>query len=114
MQREVSLASESAGILQLLRNTADAAISGAETSLRWNATEALLISANAAVLDFHWLVVRRDRDVEHFSERHRLRFWTREEMTAAFEEAGFEIVYDTSYPLGSQDLSPVMRGATSS
>ncbi|MCB1340681.1 MAG: amino acid ABC transporter substrate-binding protein [Pseudooceanicola sp.] len=29
----------------------------------------------------------------------------------AFKEAGFEIVYDTSYPLGTQDLSPVMKGA---
>jgi branched-chain amino acid transport system substrate-binding protein len=29
----------------------------------------------------------------------------------AFEEAGFELVYDTSYPLGTQDLSPVVKGA---
>jgi branched-chain amino acid transport system substrate-binding protein len=29
----------------------------------------------------------------------------------AFEEAGFEIVYDTSYPLGTQDLSTVIKGA---
>jgi branched-chain amino acid transport system substrate-binding protein len=28
-----------------------------------------------------------------------------------FEKAGFEIVYDKSYPLGTQDLSPVIRGA---
>lgn len=28
-----------------------------------------------------------------------------------FEAAGFEIVYDTSYPLGTQDLSPVMKAA---
>jgi len=28
-----------------------------------------------------------------------------------FNEAGFDIVYDTSYPLGTQDLSPVMKGA---
>lgn len=31
-----------------------------------------------------------------------------------FEEAGFEIVYDTSYPLGTQDLSPVINGAKDS
>ncbi len=31
-----------------------------------------------------------------------------------FKEAGFEIVYDKSYPLGSQDLSPVIRGAKAS
>ncbi len=28
-----------------------------------------------------------------------------------FKKAGFEIVYDKSYPLGSPDLSPVIRGA---
>lgn len=28
-----------------------------------------------------------------------------------FKEAGFELVYDKSYPLGSPDLSPVVRGA---
>ncbi|MCC1491327.1 amino acid ABC transporter substrate-binding protein [Cognatishimia sp. F0-27] len=28
-----------------------------------------------------------------------------------FEAAGFDIVYDTSYPLGTQDLSPVMKAA---
>ena len=28
-----------------------------------------------------------------------------------FKKAGFEIVYDKSYPLGTQDLSPVIRGA---
>jgi branched-chain amino acid transport system substrate-binding protein len=28
-----------------------------------------------------------------------------------FEEAGFEIIYDSSYPLGTQDLSPVINGA---
>lgn len=28
-----------------------------------------------------------------------------------FKEAGFDIVYDSSYPLGTQDLSPVIKGA---
>ena len=28
-----------------------------------------------------------------------------------FKQAGFEIVYDRSYPLGTQDLSPVMKAA---
>ncbi len=28
-----------------------------------------------------------------------------------FEKAGFELVYDKSYPLGSPDLSPIIRGA---
>jgi branched-chain amino acid transport system substrate-binding protein len=29
----------------------------------------------------------------------------------AFKEAGFEIVYETSYPIGNQDLAPVISGA---
>ncbi|HWK14183.1 MAG TPA: amino acid ABC transporter substrate-binding protein [Rhizobiaceae bacterium] len=29
----------------------------------------------------------------------------------ALQEAGFEIVYETSYPLGTQDLAPVISGA---
>jgi branched-chain amino acid transport system substrate-binding protein len=29
----------------------------------------------------------------------------------ALEAAGFNLVYDSSYPLGTQDVSPVMRGA---
>lgn len=28
-----------------------------------------------------------------------------------FKEAGFEIVYDRSYPLGTQDLAPIVKGA---
>ncbi len=32
----------------------------------------------------------------------------------AFEAAGLEIVYDQSYPLGTQDLSPVIQGAKDS
>ncbi|WP_421703799.1 amino acid ABC transporter substrate-binding protein [Aliiroseovarius sp.] len=31
-----------------------------------------------------------------------------------FAEAGFEIVYDKSYPLGTPDLSPIMKGAAAS
>ncbi len=31
-----------------------------------------------------------------------------------FKEAGFDIVYDKSYPLGTPDLSPVMKGAKDS
>lgn len=33
------------------------------------------------------------------------------EAKPAFKAAGFELVYETSYPLGSQDLSPVMKAA---
>jgi len=31
-----------------------------------------------------------------------------------FKEAGLEIVYDKSYPLGTQDLSPIVKGAKAS
>ncbi|HEX2332813.1 MAG TPA: amino acid ABC transporter substrate-binding protein [Burkholderiales bacterium] len=31
-----------------------------------------------------------------------------------FKKAGFEIVFDRSYPLGTQDLSPIVKGATAS
>jgi branched-chain amino acid transport system substrate-binding protein len=31
-----------------------------------------------------------------------------------FKKAGFELVFDRSYPLGTQDLSPVMKGAKAS
>lgn len=31
-----------------------------------------------------------------------------------FKKAGLEIVYDKSYPLGTQDLSPIMKGAKAS
>ena len=32
----------------------------------------------------------------------------------AFKAAGFDIVYDKSYPMGTQDLSPVIKGAKAS
>ena len=31
-----------------------------------------------------------------------------------FEKAGLNIVYDKSYPLGTQDLSPIVKGAKAS
>ncbi|MEN8151658.1 MAG: class I SAM-dependent methyltransferase [Planctomycetota bacterium] len=49
---------------------------------------------NVTILDFHWLVVRRDVGVEHFTEQHRLRLHSLEEMTAAFTDAGFEVSFD--------------------
>lgn len=33
------------------------------------------------------------------------------EAKPAFKAAGFDVVYETSYPLGTQDLSPVMKAA---
>ena len=39
-----------------------------------------------------------------------LRLWHRNAALRA-RDAGFDIVYETSYPLGTQDLSPVIKGA---
>ena len=43
-----------------------------------------------AILDFHWLVARRGRPVEHFVERHELRLHRRDELERSFRAAGFE------------------------
>ena len=44
-----------------------------------------------AVLDFHWLVARRGREVEYFSEVHELYLFTRDDYVEALEGAGFEV-----------------------
>lgn len=44
-----------------------------------------------ALLDFHWLVARRNaRDVEHFTERHALWLCPRKAMVDVFSQAGFD------------------------
>lgn len=60
-----------------------------------------LVRANVAkcegdlsILDFHWLVVPRGGEVEHFTERHLTRMWTRERMERAFADAGFDVRYE--------------------
>lgn len=60
MQREVSLPSESAGILQLLRNTADADLSGVEASGSWQATPDLRLHGDLAWLHARYRTVRYD------------------------------------------------------
>jgi daunosaminyl-N,N-dimethyltransferase/N-dimethyltransferase len=42
-----------------------------------------------AVVDFHWVVARTGRGVEHFTESHHLWFCPRGTMTAALADAGF-------------------------
>ena len=51
MQREVSVPSESAGILQLIRNTAVADILGLEIDGKFQATQRLLLQASVGYLD---------------------------------------------------------------
>jgi iron complex outermembrane receptor protein len=62
MQREVSLASPTAGILQLIRNTAGAALSGAELDLRVEPLPGLALTATGAWLDARYTSVRFDLD----------------------------------------------------
>jgi SAM-dependent methyltransferase len=52
------------------------------------------VEGQRSLFDFHWLVVPRDRPVEHFVEQHELWLCPRETMTAAFEDAGFEVRWD--------------------
>ena len=48
-----------------------------------------------AVLDFHWLVTRRNEGVEHFLERHELLFCSPEEMTSIFSSVGFDCRWES-------------------
>ena len=52
------------------------------------------VEGRVSILDFHWLVVRRNEGVEHFTERHALWLATREELIAAFEAAGFTVRWE--------------------
>lgn len=53
-----------------------------------------------AILDFEWLVVRRDSGVEHFRERHLTMLYTKEQTTAALHSAGFTVRYDDTTDRG--------------
>ncbi|MEE4277186.1 MAG: TonB-dependent receptor, partial [Halieaceae bacterium] len=60
MQREVNLPSETAGILQLVRNTASAALSGVEASAGWQVSDDLRLMADVALLDARYREVLFD------------------------------------------------------
>lgn len=53
-----------------------------------------------SVLDFHWLVARRDDGVEHFTDRHEMYMFTREEYLDAFDRAGFDAEFVEGGPMG--------------
>jgi branched-chain amino acid transport system substrate-binding protein len=60
-----------------------------------------------------WKAARQWRHRRHGCagpRRRRLRARTDERGKPAFEEAGFEIVYEASYPLGTQDVAPIISG----
>ncbi len=49
---------------------------------------------NISMLDFHYLLGTPDNGVIHFKELHELALFTIDEMTTAFENAGFAVTYD--------------------
>ena len=51
MQRELNLPSEGAGVVQLVQNTADATIMGAEVDATWRVTDSFLILASVGYID---------------------------------------------------------------
>ncbi|WP_288130412.1 TonB-dependent receptor [Microbulbifer sp.] len=68
MQREVNLPSETAGVAQLIRNTANATIRGAEFELMAAATDSLLFTVNLGYVDGEyddvWLDISGDGVVD--------------------------------------------------
>lgn len=57
------------------------------------------LEGTTSIADFHYLVVTSE-GVEHFTERHELGLFTREQMTGAFEAAGLAVEYDEEGLIG--------------
>ncbi|XZF15558.1 class I SAM-dependent DNA methyltransferase [Chitinophagaceae bacterium MMS25-I14] len=49
---------------------------------------------NISVLDFHYLIGTKDKDIQYFEERHELRLTSVAEMMEALVQAGFKSTYD--------------------
>ena len=60
MQREVNLPSAVAGVVQLIKNTADAEISGFETELSWAMTDDFFVKLSLGYVDGSYTEVRFD------------------------------------------------------
>jgi iron complex outermembrane receptor protein len=60
MQRELNLPSEGAGVVQLIRNTADATVTGAEVDATFSITDNLLILASVGYIDAEYDSVSED------------------------------------------------------
>ncbi len=60
MQRELNLPSQGAGVIQLVRNTADATITGVEVDATISITDGLLLLASAGYIDAEYDTVRLD------------------------------------------------------
>ena len=52
------------------------------------------LDGDLSVLEMHWLVARRDHDIEHFVELHELCLHIPEVMGSALVDAGFEIRFE--------------------
>jgi SAM-dependent methyltransferase len=52
------------------------------------------VEGRVSTLEFEYLVGRSGTGITHHAERHELGLFTREEMTAAFEDAGLRVTYD--------------------
>ena len=57
------------------------------------------IEDGASVLDFHYLVARRD-GISHFTETHRLGLFTKDQHIRAFEAAGLSVDHDPEGLMG--------------
>lgn len=53
-----------------------------------------------SVIDFHYLLTTRDKGVNHFVEHHELALYSKQEMQAAFKDAGFRTSYDEKGLIG--------------
>lgn len=60
MQREVNLPSATAGVVQLIKNTADATITGAEAEFHWAMADNLFLKLSAGYVDGSYTEVRFD------------------------------------------------------
>lgn len=57
-------------------------------------------NGNRSVINFHFLIATPDKGVTHFVEHHELALYSKEEMEAAFSEAGFKVSYDEEGLIG--------------
>ena len=57
------------------------------------------VEGTTSILDFHYLVVSSE-GAEHFTERHEVGLFTREETTGAFEAAGLAVEHDEEGLIG--------------
>lgn len=51
------------------------------------------VDGNLSILNFHFLVAEDDQPVKHFTDRHELGMFSREQYTAAMEHAGLKVTF---------------------